>query len=403
MHFQFQQLPIMLVFKSVFTMKKIFYFISAFIFLAIVNSCVEEFDAATEEFEDVIVIEATITDELKYHKIILSRTYKFEDFGASPESGAVIKITTSNNDTFNFSETAFGIYTSNNMFKVTPNIEYKLSIKTKDGKEYASHNTVLPNISTIDKVYAEKKINEDGVEGVALYVDSFDASNKSKYYGFEFEETYKIIAPFWTSEDLVLTSSGGLRVVPRSQEEQTCYKTIESKGRLLTNTNLLEEDRITKFLLKFIPSEDISLNTRYSILVKQYVQSSESYNYLRILEEFSSSQSLFSQSQPGFLTSNIFSVSNSNEKVLGFFEVSSVSEKRIFFDRLDVLGEPYPWICEVFDPPYGQLVGLVKNDLVTLIFEKPQGEEGGPYDVVRRICGDCTKSGSNIRPNFWID
>ena len=393
----------MLVFKSVFTMKKIFYFISAFIFLAIVNSCVEEFDAATEEFEDVIVIEATITDELKYHKIILSRTYKFEDFGASPESGAVIKITTSNNDTFNFSETAFGIYTSNNMFKVTPNIEYKLSIKTKDGKEYASHNTVLPNISTIDKVYAEKKINEDGVEGVALYVDSFDASNKSKYYGFEFEETYKIIAPFWTSEDLVLTSSGGLRVVPRSQEEQTCYKTIESKGRLLTNTNLLEEDRITKFLLKFIPSEDISLNTRYSILVKQYVQSSESYNYLRILEEFSSSQSLFSQSQPGFLTSNIFSVSNSNEKVLGFFEVSSVSEKRIFFDRLDVLGEPYPWICEVFDPPYGQLVGLVKNDLVTLIFEKPQGEEGGPYDVVRRICGDCTKSGSNIRPNFWID
>lgn len=384
-------------------MKKLFYFIVLFSFLTITNSCIEEFNAATEEFEDVIVIEATITNEFKNHQVILSRTYKFEDFVPKAEQGAIVKVTSSSNEIFNFSETDLGVYTSNSKFQAKPNVDYTLYIKTKNGQEYESQNTKMTNVSSIDKVYALKERNEDGIEGVSLYVDSFDASNNSKYYGFEFEETYKIIAPFWTSEGFVLSSNGGLSVVPRIQEEQTCYKTIQSKGRLLTNTNLLQEDRITKFLLKFIPSDDISLSTRYSILVKQYVQSSESYNYLRVLEELSSSQSLFSQSQPGYLTSNIFSVNNSNEKVLGFFEVSSVSEKRIYFNRLDVLDESYPWICEIFDPPYGELIGLVKNNLVTFIFEKPQGEDGGPYDVVRRICGDCTKSGSNIRPNFWVD
>ncbi|WP_405565992.1 DUF4249 domain-containing protein [Polaribacter sp. Asnod6-C07] len=384
-------------------MKKIIYFISISILLTITNSCIEEFDAATEEFEDALVVEATITNQLKYHNITLTRTYSFEEYEPNVETGATITIETSNNNTYNFSEYTSGVYTSTTMFKAEPGLEYTLSIKTQDGKEYISQNTQLTNVASIDKVYAEKVIDDDGVEGIGLYVDSYDATNNSKYYGYEFEETYKIIAPFWTPDDLILNSSGGFSVVPRSQEEQICYNTVASKGRLLTNTDLLEEDRISKFLIKFIPNNSISINTRYSILVKQYIQSGESYNYLRVLEEFSSSQSLLSQSQPGFLTSNIYSVNNSNEKVLGFFEVSSISEKRIFFNREDVLDTPYPWVCNIIDPPVNELTTLVRLDRVTLVYEKPAGEDGGPYDVVTRVCGDCTMSGSNIKPNFWID
>lgn len=384
-------------------MKKIIYFISIGILLAITHSCIEEFDAATEEFEDALVVEATLTNELKYHKITLSRTYTFEEYAPTYESGAIIKIEASNNNTYSFTESGIGVYTSNVMFKVEPNIDYILSIETKDGKTYKSQNTKLTNVTSIDNVYAERTFNDDGEEGIGLYVDSFDATNSSKYYGYAFEETYKIIAPFWTSEDLILNSSGGFSVVPRSQEEQTCYQTIASKGRMLTDTNLLEEDRVSKFLLTFIPSDNIRLNTRYSISVKQYVQSSESYNYLRVLEEFSSSQSVLSQIQPGFLSSNIFSVNDSNEKVLGFFEVSSVSEKRIFFNREEVLDSPYPWICNIIDPPANELRTLVRLDRVTLVYEKPMGEDGGPYDVVARVCGDCTMSGSNIKPDFWVD
>ncbi|APZ46818.1 hypothetical protein BW723_11220 [Polaribacter reichenbachii] len=384
-------------------MKKIVYFISIGILLAITNSCIEEFDAATEEFEDALVVEATITNELKYHEILLSRTYKFEDYEPNLEPGAVIKIETSNNETYSFRESGLGVYTSTQMFKAEPNVEYTLSINTKDGNEYVSQSTQLTNVTSIDNVYASKTIDEDGVEGVGLYVDSYDPSNNSKYYGYAFEETYKVVVPYWSPDDLILNSSGGFSVVPRSQEEQTCYNTIASKGRMLVNTNLLEEDRISEFLLKFIPSDNIRLNTRYSILVKQYTQSRESYNYLKVLDEFSSSQSLLSQIQPGFLSSNIYEVNNSNEKVLGFFEVSSISEKRIFFNREDVLDSFYAWPCTIIDPPANELTTMVRLDRVTLVYEKPMGEDGGPYDVVARICGDCTMSGSNIKPDFWED
>ena len=235
-----------------------------------------------------------------------------------------------------------------------------------------------------------------------MFVDSFDATNSSKYYGYEFEETYKIVVPFWFPTDLILTDNGGIREVPKSQEEETCYNTIASKGRLLTNTTLLGEDRVNGFLLKFIAIDDIRVNTRYSILVKQYIQSRESYNYLRVLEEFSESQSLFSQVQPGFLASNIFSSTNENEKVLGFFEVSSVSEKRYFFNREDILNIDYPWPCTVTEPTVQRLISQLRNNRVKLIgVLDPQ--DPIPYQVVNRLCGDCTASGSNIRPDFWED
>lgn len=383
-------------------MKKLFYFIFLFSLLTITYSCIEEYNAATEEFEDVIVIEANITNEFKNHKITLTRTYKFEQNNPSAESGAIINITASNNKTYTFNESSLGVYISNTKFQAEPNVDYKLSIKTKNGREYASTNTKLTNVSSIDNLYALKEVNEDGIEGVGIYVDSFDSTNSTKYYGYEFEETYKIVSPLWISEDLILLPSGGFSVVPKTQEEEICYNTIQSKGRLLTDTNLLQEDRVSKFLLKFIPSDDISLNTRYSILVKQFIQSRESYNYIKVLEDFSSSQSLFSQIQPGFLASNIFSVSNTNEKVLGFFEVSSVSEKRIFFDRLEVLDEPFPWLCTPYAPTTFQLRSLIRNDKVNLVVDYGPGVPGR-YEVARRECGDCTALGSNIKPSFWVD
>jgi len=42
----------------------------------ITNSCIEPFEFETIDFEDTLVIEATITNELKYHEINLTRTFK---------------------------------------------------------------------------------------------------------------------------------------------------------------------------------------------------------------------------------------------------------------------------------------------------------------------------------------
>lgn len=380
---------------------KIIYFFPFLILCFINYSCVEEFKPGTISFEDVIVIEATITDEYKYQKILLSRTFKFEE-DAQPESGATIKIISSSNQTYDFQETEPGIYVSNVQFSAVGNIDYQLFITTNNGKKYESEIIQLVNNNAlIDDLYAIKELSVDGVEGIGIYIDGSNATSNSNYYGYDFEETYKYIAPYWAREDLVLQSENPIRfsLVDRVKEEKTCYITKKSSGRLLTDTNLQSDNKVEKFLIKFIPLTHFSLNSRYSILVKQYIQSQESYNYIKTLNKFSDVESLLSQTQTGFFVGNIYSLENKDDKVIGFFEASSLSEKRIFFDRSDFIKITYPINCTLSIPTYRALAVLVKNNSVKF----HSSPVDGVYEVVNRNCGDCTVYGTNVKPTFWID
>tara|TARA_R110002073_G_scaffold108336_1_gene243309 strand:+ start:19299 stop:20462 length:1164 start_codon:yes stop_codon:yes gene_type:complete len=387
-------------------MKKITYSILLLLILLSTNSCVEEFNAATVEFEDTIVIEATITNELKHQKILLSRTHKLKEDGPNHESGATITVTTSSNTTYTFHETEPGVYLSDIQFSAQPSNNYQLSITSNNGREYRSQPTELTsNASTIENVYTIRETSEDGIDGIVIYVDSFDPTNNSKYYGYEFEETYKIIAPRWVPNGFFITNHNPFRwtIAPRIQEERVCYNTVNSFGRLTTNTTLLSEDRISKFPIKFIPLDDIRISSRYSILLKQYTQSAQAYNFYETLNDLSTSESLLSQNQPGFIAGNIFSPSNPNEKVLGFFEVSSVAQQRIFFNRSDYTNEFFfaDWHC--YKNPFQDEPTAFKISQKRIIYFSGGMLPGTSPVVVSRPCGDCTYFGPNIKPNFWID
>ncbi len=386
-------------------MRKLVYYISFLILISTTISCIEEFNAGTIEFEDAIVIEASITNEFSFQRILLSRTHKFEENGPKAESGATIQITSSSNTTYTFHETEPGIYLSDIQFSAQPTIGYQLSINSSNGRVYTSESTqITSSSSSIDNIYALRETNEDGVDGIVVYLDSSDPTNSSKFYGYEFEETYQIIAPRWVSDQFIITNQNPIEftIGPRTQEERECYKIIKSQGRLVARTNLLSEDRISKFLVKFFPIDDIRNNSRYSILVKQYTISTQSHSFLETLNNLSSSESLFSQNQPGFLAGNIFSVNNPDEKVLGFFEVSSIAQERIFFNRSDYTIERYPWVtCEPYliSSQSIPLSGLIRTNKVSYY----SGGDDVPFMVVNRLCGDCTELGSNIKPDFWID
>jgi hypothetical protein len=244
-------------------------------------------------------------------------------------------------------------------------------------------------------------LDAEGFEGIGIYVDSFDPENKSNYYAYEYEETYQIIAPSWTPDEIVVVSEEPLDLIiaPRSQEERVCYKTNYSSGRLLNTTRQFSEDRISEFLVKFIPLDDISLSNRYSLLIKQFTQSRESFEFTRLLNEFSSVENLLSQIQTGFVSGNISSLDN--EQVFGFFEVSAVVENRIFFSRNEFIETPFEWVCEIIEYTPRQVVSRVLNNRVKFIAESINENNQTIYEVVPRICGDCTRLGSNIEPDFW--
>lgn len=402
---------------------KLHFYISFMFLFAI--SCIDEIDFKAETLESALVVEATITNEDKVQEIILSRTFAFEEDGPSPETDATVIIET-NQGVFTFQEAEPGIYLSEVVFSAQENIEYQLKITTSNGSIYSSSSTQLTQATTIDAIYAERATNDLGENGMSIYLDSYDPTGNSKFYRYEYTETYKVIAPKWVDKDIIVVDDTPqiceVDLIDRTQEEQICYATEESLQINLLNTSSFSEDRVTRHLVRFISSSNYIISYRYSILVRQFVQSQEAFLYYETLESFSEEGSIFSQIQPGFFNGNIFSETNTEEKVIGFFDVSAVDVKRLFFDYTDFYSEeaipPFfiacmptnhaqftlggfcgPLITElkrdrvVYHSGASKVLDTITNDSITL----------GPFLMVLRPCGDCTALGSNVIPDFWVE
>ncbi|UMB52674.1 DUF4249 domain-containing protein [Lutibacter sp. A64] len=389
--------------------------------LLLTNACVEQIDLKTISFDDALVVEGSITNENKFHQIKLSRTFKIEDNTPTTESNAKVEVIDDAGNTYHFEEETPGVYLSEVEFKAETGRQYQLKITTSNGRSYSSQPTQITNEAEINEVIAVKEIDSNGNEGISIQVSSYNANGDARYYRYEFEETYKIITPYWSAYDAVVISDVPpfkVDFVPRTKEEKTCYNTIFSEGIIQTETNSFVEDRVSKFPVRFISKDDFIITNRYSILLKQYVQSIEAYTFYNILNNLSGSESLFSQNQPGFFSGNISSDENSEEKVIGFFEVASVATKRIFVNPREIIETSPPYIsnCELVAPLLvdgsgnsSPLIDAIKAG--TLKFFQVNGGKfspvdpipGGPYQMVPVPCSDCTVLGTNVKPDFWIE
>ena len=394
-------------------------YIGLIILILTINlGCVEQINLLTESFEDTLVIEAAITDELKVQQIKLSRTFPLEG-GLVFEDNADVRIIDNNNNIYVFDNIGGGIYNSTIEFQVQSGVSYKLLVTTSDGKEYNSNEETLPENIGISDVYAELVRLANNI-GVQVLVDSEDSTGETKYFRYEYEETYQRIAKRFYPFDIVISDVSGsgediqysIREERRPENERVCYSSRNSNEIIVTSTDGLAEQKVSQFPVRFIRSNNFIIRDRYSILVKQYVQSADANNYYRLLKEITSDESLFIDKQPGFIQGNVFSSTNADERVIGFFDISSVSSKRIFFtySDFDIREQPeYPFFCEDEDTlSYNRLEDRPR--LHNLIVNRGYKSLGGTdsndpleYRITRPQCGDCSSYASNVRPDFWED
>lgn len=391
-------------------------------------SCTDPYALQTNNYEEVLVIEATITNELKHQEIKITKSYQLEENGPTTVSDAVVILKDNLGNSYEFIEQG-DKYVSLIEFKAESNREYQLKIITENGKSYISSTEVLTHDTPIQNITpVVNTIN--GAKGVELIVNSFDPTNSSKYYRFEYEETNKIIAPKWVPVKAVVAYNppgasppAVINLIPRTTEARICYTTKKSDKIILTSTNELNEDRVI-FPVRFIRDNDYLIANRYSIMVKQYVQNLAAYTYYKTLKELSGSDGILSQNQPGFFFGNIQNENNPNEKVIGYFEVSTVSSKRIFFNYNEIFpgqNQPkYPYRCDPDpllgsdDPEFFLKYCFSPSDLtcagytVLSLLESGNGlyynfTADQKYEIYPTPCGDCTKFSANIIPSFWID
>lgn len=436
------------------------------------SACVEPFDATSDILADTgilgaLVVEANITDRETTQRVFLSRmqrvvsdsTVNVEEerlfnvntpiiiergLGPQFESNATVEIRTDNGTVYVFEEAVDGTYESLVPFAAMPNVAYQLFVSTSNGEEYVSDAVLLPRTSMIENMYADRMVSDSGLDGVGIFVDTAFPADSDKLFRFAYEETYKIIPPYWTpfefeiirdETEFIFDDAGNVqevlypdvRLVPRAREEQVCYRTDLSAGEVLLNANRLNGNKAERTLVRFIGVDNPIISHRYSILVKQRGVSRQAFDFYDRLVTFSQSESLFSQVQPGSLEGNVYSA-NGNTEVIGFFEVSTEVSQRLYFNFEDLFpDEPLPPYfgdinCENSvapilgnperdgpPPPFGgcarPLIEGIQLGLVEYYQanSNPPGECEGPYFVVPTICGDCNVVGSNVKPDFWVD
>ncbi|MBZ4036264.1 DUF4249 domain-containing protein [Flavobacterium sp. 17A] len=377
-----------------------------------INSCTETYNLQTNTYEEAIVIEATLTNELKKQEIKITKTARFEDEGVTSETGATVIVKDNLNNEYLFQEQD-GKYVSETEFEIISGRQYHLEIKTKDGKVYQSSNETLTTPTPIGEIVPTVVSKNNEGTGVQINVNSYDPTGTSKYYRYEYEETYKIVAPKWSSERA--TVIGPQRIVVTEDNDpakRICYGTRKSTDIIITNTNNLNEDRVN-FPVRFIKEDDYIIAQRYSILVKQYVENLEAYTFHKIMKEMAAASNTLSPKQPGVLSGNIRCTSNVDEKVIGYFDVTSVSSQRIFFNYTDLFPPTntptYMNPCENVSYRYcftpnqvpacegSTVISAIQNNAMVYV----SGVDSPNFVLVDAACGDCTTFASNIIPSFW--
>lgn len=384
------------------------------------TGCVEPFEIDTQvrsstNIEDILVVEATLTNELKQHSVSLRRGSSFAMDSLIVVENASVSIVDNMGGIYSFFESEPGTYSSENSFQALVGNTYQLRIET-GSKTFHSEMVSLSSPASIDRIFAERLINDLGIDGIGIFLDATVSEQQPPLLRFQYEETYKIIAPLWSPFDMVVLDPDppfAFGLVPREQEERVCFAT-QLSNQIIQNEGVdLTGNTVENVLVRFIPRDDFIISHRYSILVRQLVQSPDAFAFYQTLNSLSSNNSVFTDVQPGFIAGNIANLDNPDEKVLGYFEVAHQSEQRLFFNYEDFFdGEdlpPYVIRCSFLSAPATITPGntsplkdaIESGDFIYVRNTNGSVEGGGPYFVARRACGDCTVLGSNIVPDFW--
>jgi hypothetical protein len=256
--------------------------------------------------------------------------------------------------------------------------------------------------------------------GIMIYLDTDETTEDECYLRWEFEETWKFKLPYPKRYDYISDTE----IIRLNNIREYCWKTNLS-GDILTSPVLPGQGSIKNVPLHFIsPEKSDRLTVQYSINVRQYSISTEEYNYWENLKQVNETTDDIFNTQPYSVTSNIHNTADPSDKVLGYFKVSSVKEKRIYITsnellRLDLPGYIYPCTEYIVDPytyfmPGSQGKAPTWDEINEMFmsvggFTFIQPIYVGETDELSKLvfatleCSDCSETDIITQPDFWID
>ncbi len=325
-----------------------------FIIIPLLFSCKEVYYPDLNSTDKILVVSGAITNQHGVQTISLSWAKSFNNNdNLEPVKNAQVYITDKSLENYSFVEGDSGIYYSDTLVFV-PQIgnAYKLRVVLESGEEYESDYQEMLPFETLGEIYGkiEQKdfIVDNGdnlllrtYEGMQLYMPIPVSNGAIPKYRFGFKLQAQYVWSFDSGPDLFL---------------YYCWKTLKNPSNInITGSqhDVSIEDSIIHSLC-FLPMNQDYWNLPYAcrcfvMSVEVYRLNDESYSfYKKAYDQLEADNSIFDPIAVQ-LPSNLKCVSNSNKKVLGFFEVSSISSSTYYILEgksstvTCVKNSDYPW------------------------------------------------------------
>jgi len=373
-------------------------------------SCVEDYYPDEDDsMSNLLVVDASLTDNPE-QVIYLSRSQKITQSGKTNESGAFVTVTRNDGENLTFEESSEGTYTATpteDFFNTTN--DYTLRIITSDGNTYISSSEKMNAGTEIDSVYYELQstFNEEGTDtipGIQFYIDfGINADADIQYFRWEIFETYEFRNPNY--DNYVYGKDRTMRRVPADLQDHQCWISNTVPEIFTKATRDLSGDIYRAFPLHFVTNETQRLKYKYSAKINQYSLSKDAYFYWNELKKNSTAGNMLFSSQPSLTPSNIYSLDNEDERIVGYFSISEVSEKRIYIQDVEGLTFPVVYFCF----PKFEMINLryIPSIRLPLYFSEATWPLDGViyFGEVAHHCVDCREYDNSMGdpPDFWIE
>lgn len=165
------------------------------------NGCKEKFTSPVPPVATgYLVVEGVINNDGNETNIRLSRTSSLSDAGIiKPEQAAAVLLEDSLNNTIQLYENSAGTYGTGNIHLDAART-YRLAISTSNNEIYKSDFVKVRYNPPIDSINWVRDKN-----GVQLFINTHDPANNTRYYQWDFNETWEFHSPYTASLKWVIT------------------------------------------------------------------------------------------------------------------------------------------------------------------------------------------------------
>ena len=320
--------------------------------LLVVGACINPIDNFQQiAYKSFLTVDASISNEPGPYRISVS--YSSEKIAGGYFAGvkkAKVYVTDERGGNFVFTESSLvreaGIYRSGSNFIGRVGGTYILHIDLADGKKYQSTPETMKAVPTIENLITQFDVQTQYPKGDSrrvgfnIYLDFQDPATEGDNYQWSWKHYER--AP------ICETCYGGGRYnfttqvceYPRTPSdavtsykcEGNCWNQTYSTDLKLFTDSYLNGKRVTGKQVARVPFDGFK---PYYLALEQRGLTKNSYNYYNFLtSQIQNNGTLFDISAETQFSINIKSTTNPDEKVLGIFDVYSVS-KRIFFIKRD--------------------------------------------------------------------